>query len=119
LGSTIEINIALICTCLPVLKAFIRRFFPSLLQQISTSRSDDGAKGGSAKRIKPRQISSYHQAWAGRKRNADSHEEELVGHAGGYAGYLGIGEDGKGDQNIDMNVIKVKTAIDVDSRPVP
>lgn len=66
--------------------------------------------------MKPLQISSHHQARAGRKRNTDSHEEELVGHGGGY---LELGEDGKSDQNIDMNVIKVKTAIDVESRAVP
>lgn len=50
-----------------------------------------------------------------RKRNADSHEEDLVSHAGG-PGYLELGEDGKSDQNIAMNVIEVKTAIDIESR---
>lgn len=57
----------------------------------------------------------HHSSNFGRKRNGDSHEEDLVRHAG-HPGYLELGEDGKSDQNIPMNVIEVKTAIDVESR---
>lgn len=115
-GSTIEINLALVCICLPVLKAFTRRFFPSILN-LRTSSRDDAGNGSSSKRSKSMQISAHHHhsSKVGRKHNGDSHEEDLVRHAG-HPGYLELGEDGKSDQNIPMNAIEVKTAIDVESQ---
>lgn len=108
--SMIEVNLALICISLPVLKAFTRRFFPSLLRLWTTP----GKTGGSSSwrlRTKSNQTSS-HAARAGQMRNADSHEDGLVSNAA----YLELGEDGKSDKNIAMEAIQVKTAIDVESR---
>lgn len=112
--STIEINVALVCICLPVLKAFTRRFFPSLLKLWSSAGAGYGGSQ-SAKRSKSHQLSSHHAVRGGRKRNADSHEDDLVSNAA----YLELGEDGKSDrdQHIAMSPIEVKTAINVESRP--
>ena len=60
---------------------------------------------------------AHHPSKVSRKWNSGSREEDLVSHAhAGHAGYLELGEDAKSDQNIAMNVIEVKTAIDIESR---
>ena len=113
--STIEINVALICICLPVLKAFTRRFFPSLIGLSSSSRGDRSGVRSTA-RSKPHQLSSHLGGRVGRKRNVDPHEETLVNNAA----TLELGEsDGKGDgksvENVAMNTIHVKTNIEIES----
>lgn len=56
---------------------------------------------------------SHHRALrAGRRRDSDSHEMDLVNHAA----YVEIGEDGKSDQNFAPSAITVKTTMDVESR---
>lgn len=113
-NSTIEINLALICICLPVLKTFIRRFCPSLLgiwYSSGSQPSNIGANSQPGKRAISLQPLSHHRAMrAGRKRDSDSHEIELVNHAA----YVEIAEDGKSDQTVAMSAIPVKTAMDLD-----
>lgn len=105
------------CISLPVFKAFARRFFPKILRLASSTR-EGYFKGTSGDRTKGSQVPAHHASKASRKWNGGSHEEDLVSHAG-PAGYLELGEDAKSDQNIAMNVIEVKTAIDIESQKGP
>lgn len=118
LNSTIEINLALICICLPVLKAFTRRFCPSLLRvwyPSSNQHSTGGAGSQSGKRVISLQPLSHHRGpRAVRRRDSDSHEIELVNHAA----YVEIGEDGKSDQNVAVNAVRVKTDVDIESHAI-
>ena len=113
MSSTIEINLALICICLPVLKAFTRRFCPSLLRvwySSSGPHSTGGANSQSGKRVISIQPLSHHRGTRSvRRRDSDSHEIELVNHAA----YVEIGEDGKSDQNVAMHPVPMEKAMDV------
>lgn len=45
-------------------------------------------------------------------RNGHSYDKDRFSHAG-RPGYFELGEDGKRDQNVAMNVIEAKTAVDI------
>lgn len=106
-SSTIEMVTAVICTCLPTLQAFMRRFFPSLLQLGTWSKPSFNR---STKRSKAAHSSSHHLIKSDRKWATESRDEQLTN-----AAYLELGADGKSDQSYGMMTIEVKTNIEISS----
>lgn len=107
--STVEIDVAIICACLPTLKAFLKRFAPRLL----------GSSSPESNR-KPSAYSSFHynkNSGAGtgagsrvdRKWKDESHEECLTMNAGGHDGGLEDETDGKSRESYAMGEIGVTT----------
>ncbi|MCJ1422915.1 hypothetical protein MMC29_000795 [Sticta canariensis] len=96
--TTIELDLAQVCCCLPILKPFIRQYAPSLLRlHTHTARSKERSSAHPA-------ASSQHPIKAGRKwPGAGSRDEELIG-----ANYLELGEDGKSDQSYVMSTTTFK-----------
>lgn len=98
---------AVICTCLPTLQAFSKRFFPSLLKLGSWSHPSFSR---STKRSKATHSSSHHPIKSDRKWATESRDEQLTN-----AAYLELGADGKNDQSYGMTAIEVRTNIEVSS----
>lgn len=105
--STIEMVTAIICTCLPTLQAFTKRFMPSLLRLSSWSQQSFSR---STKRSKATHSSSHHPIKSDRKWATESRDERLTN-----AAYLELGADGKSDQSYGMSAIEVKTNIEISS----
>lgn len=117
-NSTVEIDVAIICACLPTLKAFLKRFAPRLLGSSSSPESHR----------KPSAYASFHynkNSGAGigigtgtgrggrvdRKWKDESHEECLTMNAGGggHDGGLEDETDGKSRESYAMGEIGVVT----------
>lgn len=95
--STVELDIAQLCACLPTLKPFLRQYYPSLLRLNTFSgRSKERSTCHPA-------ASSQHPSKTGRKWPGGSRDEELIG-----SNYLELGEDGKSDQSYVMSSMVVK-----------
>ena len=107
--STVEVNIAVICICLPSLKAFMKRHMPSVMRYAS-SKKTSGRYRSSNKRSKANHSSVHHPIKMDKKWATESGDQQLT-----RAAYVELGEDGKSDQNYAMNGIEVKTDIDVNS----
>lgn len=99
MSSTVEIDVAIICTCLPTIKPFLRRFAPSLLRLSSISRGPYSQSNRRSNRIPT--ISHPTHNKADRIRPTDSCDEELAG-----AGYHELDEDGKSSQSYAMTTVK-------------
>ncbi len=80
-----------------------QRLHPTPLSQslTITVRSPNDYRGRSSSTD---ELYSHHAHHAGRNRTGDSHEDELVGHAG-RNGYLELDKDSKSDRNVAMNMI--------------
>lgn len=98
--SLLEIHVAILCVCLPTLKAFIKVHAPVLL---GTSFVTKHTTNASQSRKAP-QPSTFNAAASSRRWKTDSHEEELIGHA-----FTELEEDPKDNQ------VYVMTTIDVQS----
>ncbi|MCJ1424962.1 hypothetical protein MMC29_002850 [Sticta canariensis] len=95
--TTIELDIALLCCCLPILKPFLRQYAPSVLRlNTFSNKSKDRS---SAHPVASTQFPNK----TGRKWPDGSRDEELIG-----ANYLELGEDGKSDQSYVMSSMAIK-----------
>lgn len=105
MAGVFEVNLGIICTCLPTLKPFLRRHAPFILRLQSSSRSA-AQPSQTNKRSGLQHSSSRHLSKAGRKWPTESGAGQLTSSA-----YLELGEDGKSDQSYAM------TAVEVQPRP--
>ncbi|MCJ1425996.1 hypothetical protein MMC29_003898 [Sticta canariensis] len=94
--STIELDVALVCCCLPTLKPFIRRYLPTRfrLTNFASESNNHSAPAASL---------TAHPNKSGRKWASGYRNEELLA-----ASYLELGEDGKSDQSYTMTVLPVE-----------
>lgn len=95
--STIEIDVAIICACLPTLKAFLKRFLPRMLGTSVAKPTAYGYKNSGAAQVPSK-------SHADRKWQSDSHEERLT------APYLELDEDGKSNKSYAMESIQPQSA---------
>lgn len=95
--STVEIETAIICTCLPTLKAFLKRFFPGVLKLPSSNNRPTAFSAGSRlnKRSATNHASLLSAGKSDRKWALMSRDEEA------------LGEDGKSDQSYAMTTVEV------------
>lgn len=96
LCSTLELNMAIICTSLPPLKAFLQRFGLQILGNANSSNySSSGNKNRNSKRAAVHS-STLHPSRASRKRPGQPDEESEID--GSYLELV----DGKPDQTYNM-----------------
>lgn len=95
--STLELNTAIICTSLPPLKAFVRRFGPRLLGSWRTGPfTPSGSNNRNSKRAATHS-SSLHPSRGSRKRPGQADEESQID--GSYLELV----DKKTDQNSNIS----------------
>lgn len=95
-------HIAILCICLPTLKAFVKNISPSLLGTMPNQASQ---LSHTRKRSTLPQPSTFNNAASGRRWPTDSHDEELIGH-----NFSEVEEDFKDDQIYAMTTIEVRTS---------
>lgn len=100
--STVEIDVAIICSCLPTIKPFLRRFAPSIFKLSSFSHAEPYSQSGKRTTGMPSIIQPSHKK-VDRTRPTDSCDEELAG-----AAYHELDEDGKSNQSYAMTTVRVQ-----------
>lgn len=100
MATTIEIHIAILCTCLPTLKAFVKRFFQNVFRQFDLQ--PEGFSHKSQRSLNP-PASGLHPSKTNRNRASESGDERMLT----KGPYLKLGEDGKSDQSYAMTEVEV------------
>lgn len=93
-SSTVEIDVAIICACLPTLRAFMKRFAPRIFTKVSSNKPSSYGPRAIKRTTNPPSLT---QGKSERRWENGSHEESLVGGT-----YIELGEDGKSDQSYAM-----------------